>query len=271
MTETLSTENGRTVLRMRRELRHPVAKVWRAITEPGQLAGWFPAAVEFDLRLDGPVRFTFENDPEAPVDLETSGVIRAYEPPNLIEYTWGDEVLRWELVPSSDGCMLNLTATYDDRPGSASFSGGWTLCFDALVRVLGDSVPERDYAVLHEHFVKVYGLDEGVVTDDCGVRFERQLVKPKETVWELLTGAGTTAAGSPPPAGFVAKGIDPGPVTEVVAAERLSYPWSQGEVTWSLRDGNGGARLVLTQTGPAADYLSTWHDLIETLTAELVR
>ncbi len=53
---------------MQRELRHPVEKVWRAITEPGQLAGWFPAAVELDLRLDGPVTFTFEEDPGAPVD-----------------------------------------------------------------------------------------------------------------------------------------------------------------------------------------------------------
>ena len=51
---------------------------------------------------------------------------------------------------------------------------------------------------------------------------------------------------------------------------RLSYALVQGEVTWALRDGNGGARLVLTQTGPAADYLNAWHDLIETLAAELV-
>jgi hypothetical protein len=49
---------------------------------------------------------------------------------------------------------------------------------------------------------------------------------------------------------------------------RLSYSWSNGEVTWVLRDGNGGARLVLTQTGPAADYLNTWHDLIEALAAD---
>ncbi|MEV5961208.1 SRPBCC family protein [Kribbella sp. NPDC051952] len=271
MTETLSTENGRTVLRMRRELRHPAEKVWRAITEPSQLAGWFPATVEFDLRLDGPVTFTFEEDPGAPVDEQSTGVIRAYDPPRLLEYTWGVEVLRWELEPSPDGCTLHLTATYDDRPGSASFSGGWTLCFDALVRVLGGSVPERDYAVLHEHFVKVYGLDQGVVTDDGGVRFERQLVKPKEKVWELLAGAETAAVGSVPPAGFVAKGIDPGSATEVTAAERLTYTWSQGDVTWALRDGNGGARLVLTQTGPAADYLDAWHDLIEALAAELVR
>lgn len=265
MTETLSSENGRTVLRMRRDLRHPAEKVWRAITDPSQLAGWFPAAVELDLRLDGPVRFTFEQDPGAPVDEQSSGVIRAYEPPHLIEYTWGVEVLRWELHPTADGCTLHLTATYDDRAGSASFSGGWTLCFDALERVLGDTVPERDYRELHEHFVKVFGLDEGAVTDDGGLRFERQLVQPKEAVWALLAGAQTVTVGNPPPAGFVAKGIDPGPVTEADAPLRLTYSWTGGEVTFTLRDGNGGARLTLTQTGPAADYLTAWHDLIETL------
>ncbi|WP_406055077.1 SRPBCC domain-containing protein [Kribbella sp. NBC_00889] len=271
MTETLSTENGRTVLRMQRALRHPVEKVWRAITEPGQLAGWFPAAVELDLRLDGAVTFTFEEDPGAPVDLENGGVIRAYEPPHLIEYTWGVEVLRWELVPSGAGCTLHLTATYDDRPGSASFSGGWRLCFDALDRVLGDTVPERDYAVLHEHFVKAYGLDQGVVLDDGGVRFERQLVRPKEAVWQLLTGAESAIVGSRPPAGFVAKGIDPGAVTDVTEAELLTYTCSQGEVTWALRDGNGGARLVVTQTGPSAGHLDAWREVIENLAAELVR
>ena len=51
---------------------------------------------------------------------------------------------------------------------------------------------------------------------------------------------------------------------------RLSYGWSSGEVTWALRDGNGGARLVLTQTGPAAVYLDAWHDVIEALASELV-
>jgi uncharacterized protein YndB with AHSA1/START domain len=271
MTETLSTENGRTVLRMQRELRHPVEKVWRAITEPGELRGWFPAAVEVDLRLDGPITFTFEDDPDAPVDEHGSGVIRAYEPPRLIEYNWGDEVLRWELVPSTDGCTLHLTATFDDRAGSASFTSGWSLCFDALAGLLsGSSVPGKDYAPLHEHYVKVFGLDKGVVQDDGGVRFERQLVRPKELVWQLLAGAATATVGSAPPAGFVAKGIDAGPITEVAEPERLTYTWSQGDVTWTLRDGNGGARLVLAQTGPAADYLDAWHDLIEALAAELL-
>ncbi|WUJ69807.1 SRPBCC family protein [Kribbella soli] len=270
MTETLSSENGRTVLRMRRDLRHPAEKVWRAITDPTQLAGWFPAAVELDLRLDGPVKFTFEEDPGAPVDEQSSGIIRAYDPPHLIEYTWGVEVLRWELRSTPAGCTLQLTATYDDRAGSASFSGGWTLCFDALERVLGDTVPERDYRELHEHFAKVFGLDQGAVSDDGELRFERQLTQPKEAVWKLLAGVQAAAVGTPPPDGFVAKGIDAGPVGELEEPIRLSYSSTGGVVTWALRDGNGGARLVLTQTSATAEDLAAWRDLIESLATQLV-
>ncbi|MFD3401798.1 SRPBCC family protein [Kribbella sp. NPDC058693] len=269
MTETLSSENGRTVLRMRRDLRHPAEKVWRAITEPSQLAGWFPAAVELDLRLDGPVKFTFEQDPGAPVDEQSSGVIRAYEPPHLIEYTWGEEVLRWELQPTADGCTLHLTATYDDRPGSASFAGGWTLCLDALDRILGNTVPERDYRELHEHFIKAFGLDQGTVTEDGTLHFERQLVQPKEAVWTHLTGPQTPTKGTPPPAGFVAKGIDPGPITTLEPPTHLTYTSTTGPITWTLRDGNGGARLHLSQSTPGSDHQSAWHDHIEALAADL--
>ena len=269
MHEQLSSEGGRTVLRMERALGHPPEKVWRALTEPAELAAWFPAAVELDLRLDGKIEFTFpEGEDDFVEDPDNTGVIRAYDPPRLLEFTWGTEIQRWELVPTEDGCLLTLTATYDDRPGSASFTAGWTICFDALDHVLGGGpVPDRDYTALHEHFVKVYGLDEGQVLEDGSLRFERQLVAPKEQVWSQLAGA-AGVGGSRPPAGFVAKGIEPGEVQTVDEPIELTYRWQHGLVTWKLRDGNGGARLVLTQTGPAAEYLPAWQELVEGL-AEL--
>jgi hypothetical protein len=138
------------------------------------------------------------------------------------------------------------------------------LCFDALDRVLGGSaVPREDYAELHEHFVKVFGLDRGEALDAGAVRFERQLIRPKEQVWSILTGAAEATVGEPPPAGFVAKGIEPGPVEVVTPSVELVYPAQHGTVRWQLRDGNGGARLVVTQSGPAEPFLTGWHDLIE--------
>jgi uncharacterized protein YndB with AHSA1/START domain len=271
MSETLSSKDGRTVLRMERRLAHPAEKVWRALTEPSELAGWFPAAVEVDLRLDGRIAFEFPGGEDDFVeDPDNTGVIRAYEPPHLLEYSWGAELLRWELSPTGDGCLLVLTATYDDRPGSASFTSGWLLCFDALDRVLGGSaVPREDYAELHEYFVKVFGLDRGQVLDDGSVRFERQLIRPKEQVWSTLTGDADATVGAPPP-GFVANGIEPGPVEVVTPSVELVYPAQHGTVRWQLRDGNGGARLVVTQSGPAEAFLPAWHDLIESLAANLL-
>ena len=262
MTETLTSKDGRTELRMERRLAHSPEKVWRALTEPSELAGWFPAAVEVELRLDGSISFTFpEGEGDFQEDPDNTGAVRAFDPPKLLEYSWGEELLRWELSPTSDGCLLTLTATYDDRPGSASFTSGWLLCFDALDRVLGGSaVSDQDYVELHEHFIKVYGLDQGELLDDGSIRFERQLVRPKEQVWSTLTGAAEVSADALPPAGFVAKGIEPAPVGKVAPPTELTYPCQQGEVSWKLRNGNGGARLVLTQTGPAEEFLPAWRE-----------
>ena len=42
---TLSTTpNGEPELRFERRLRHPIERVWAALTDPRELAAWFPAA-----------------------------------------------------------------------------------------------------------------------------------------------------------------------------------------------------------------------------------
>jgi uncharacterized protein YndB with AHSA1/START domain len=40
---TLETIDGRPALRIERRLAHTVARVWRAVTEPDELAQWFVA------------------------------------------------------------------------------------------------------------------------------------------------------------------------------------------------------------------------------------
>ena len=43
------TADGRVAIRFVRLVAHPPEKVWRAITDPGQLSAWFPAVVELDV------------------------------------------------------------------------------------------------------------------------------------------------------------------------------------------------------------------------------
>lgn len=50
-------------LHFERRLKHPPDKVWRAITEPGELRHWFPARINGDRHAGAPLRFVFTDAP----------------------------------------------------------------------------------------------------------------------------------------------------------------------------------------------------------------
>ena len=85
-------------LRFERELPHPVEKVWRAVTEPAHLAAWFPTTLEGEREQGSALRFSFPNGEAPPFD----GEMLAYQPPRLMEFRWGADIIRLELIPSGD-------------------------------------------------------------------------------------------------------------------------------------------------------------------------
>jgi uncharacterized protein YndB with AHSA1/START domain len=115
-----------------RELRHPPAKIWRALTEPEQLREWAPFDADRNLDSAGPVKLSTVGTPTAQVS-ETS-VTRA-EAPTLLEYSWGGNDIRWELEPLPNGTRLTLWHNIDRRFVSMG-AAGWHICFDVLDRLL---------------------------------------------------------------------------------------------------------------------------------------
>ncbi|MGW1375458.1 SRPBCC family protein [Streptomyces sp. NPDC002446] len=275
--DTLTTSGGRTALRMERRLAHSPAKVWAAISDPAQLGQWFPAEVSVELRPGGAMAFTM---PGAG-DVAMTGTVTDAEEPRLFAFTWGEDHLRWEITPDGDGSLLTLVHTFGDRFGGASFASGWHLCLSALSQLLdGESTAvDPDTGELHEAYLEQFDLGHGTVEETAAgprIRFERQLVRPAETVWAVLTSGDEPVAGAPAPAGFTTHKVPGGPVTEVRAPTVLAYrSHRDGVVRWELGGGTGhGARLVLTQTGPrgfdAQTALDAWHDRIEHLAARLL-
>jgi uncharacterized protein YndB with AHSA1/START domain len=280
--DTLRTTDGRGVLRMQRRLRHQPEKVWRAITDPAHLRQWFPSEVEVDLRVNGKLRFVFANDEGPTMD----GVVTELDPPRVFAYTWGDDLLHWEVRPDADGCLLILTHTFADRAGAASFASGWQICIKALAMVLAGRPVEvsPDSFELHEKYVEAFGLGQGsaeATADGWRVRFERQLTRPVDVVWAALTEATTPQVGDAPPGTFTAPGVPAGAVTAVEAPTLLEYDWLHegapaGRVRGELTAGTGhGARLILTQTGPArladeqAVALAAWQEQIQLIARRL--
>lgn len=269
--DELTTVDGRPALRMERRLAHPVEEVWRAVTEPERLSRWYPfAVVALDLRVGGAMRF---DDGEGTV---LDGVVVELDPPRRFAFSEhapeemhreGDDLVRIDLEPDGDGCLLVFTHVFDDRPGAASYAVGWNLCLRMLGAVLDGEEPDwptPPQGALEER-IDALGLGAGRVEEGPGgavLTVERQLSRPAEEVWAQIAGdaaegAGRDSAGVPE--GVRVPGVAAGRRTEVKAPELFEYAWTvdgadAGRVRWELSPGTGhGARLVLTQTGRAAD------------------
>src|SRR4051812_47717849 len=89
-----------------RELRHPPAKVWKALTDPDQLREWATYDADRSLGAVGTVTLSTVGAPTSHVS-ETR-VTRA-EAPRVLEFSWGGQDLRWELEPlGTNGTRLTL-------------------------------------------------------------------------------------------------------------------------------------------------------------------
>lgn len=167
MKGTLNSENGRFVLRFERRLFHPPEKVWRALTDPAELRHWFPQDVEADLRPGGKMRFEFRAA-EAP---SFDGEVCEVDPPRLLVYLWGADLLRWELVPEGDGCRLIFTDTIDEQGKAARDGAGWHVCLEALAaRLDGATPPPPDrWRQVHPEYVESFGPPAATIGPPAGL------------------------------------------------------------------------------------------------------
>lgn len=125
-------EGGR--LTFVRDLKHARDKVWRAITDPTELAVWFPSTIDGDRVTGAPLKFVFPF-PDAPV---MEGTMRAYDPPAMIEFDWGGDVLRITLDETADGTRLTLTDSFGEYEKAARDAAGWHACLDRMAFQLND-------------------------------------------------------------------------------------------------------------------------------------
>jgi uncharacterized protein YndB with AHSA1/START domain len=162
---TVEDTDGRKTLCFERRFAHPVEKVWSALTEPEQLAGWLAAADELELAVGGRVVLRWLNtesrqewerygvilpddfDPEA--EEVVSGTFTAVDPPRLLEMdTDAFGVLRWELRDTGSGCTLTFTNTlpedFADEMAPQTLAG-WHSHLDMLADAL-DGRPIVDWS-----------------------------------------------------------------------------------------------------------------------------
>jgi uncharacterized protein YndB with AHSA1/START domain len=141
-TGTYDDSNGQPVVRFERTFPHPVQAVWEAITDSSQLEAWFPTTVEFErLSAGAPIAFRFADDAYPPMD----GSVLDVQPERRLSFTWGDDVLTFELEPRDGGaaCRLSFVVVLDSADKAARDGAGWEQCLDGLVLVAAGDHPQR--------------------------------------------------------------------------------------------------------------------------------
>lgn len=151
-------------LRFTQELAHPVDRVWRAVTEAEHLNAWFPMRIRGDWVVGGPLTFA---DPEGRGP-EFTGQVLAYQPPSLLEFSWGTDVLRLELRPHGTGSTLTLLDTFEELGKAARDAAGWHVCLDLLaVHLDGDGTAVK-WTEMHPRYVSALGPEASSVGPPAG-------------------------------------------------------------------------------------------------------
>jgi uncharacterized protein YndB with AHSA1/START domain len=147
-----------------RDLRHPPAKVWEALTDPAHLREWAPFDADRSLGAVGVATLSTVGTP-TPLASETQ-VTRA-DAPKVLEFNWGGQDIRWELEPLGGGTRLTLWHSIDRRFISMG-AAGWQICLDVLDRLLagqplgrivGPEAMKFGWQRLNVEYAKQFGVE----------------------------------------------------------------------------------------------------------------
>ena len=149
-----------------RELRHPPAQVWTALTDPEHLREWAPFDSDRNLGTVGTAKLSTVGAPTPHVS-ETQ--VKRADVPKMLEFSWGGQDIRWELEPLGGG-GTRLTLWHNINRGFISMgAAGWHICFDVLDRLLAgqpigriagtDAMKFGGWQRLNTEYAKQFGVE----------------------------------------------------------------------------------------------------------------
>jgi uncharacterized protein YndB with AHSA1/START domain len=147
-----------TIVRM---VPRPPAAVWGALTDEELQSAWTPVTAVRDRPVEEPddgvdepaVVVTEDPAGEEVVEVGLTATVTELDPPWLLAYRWGADLVRWQLAVIPGGTMLVLTHQVTTHPDLARAAAGWHLCLDHLA----DDPPQQDWHQLHAHYTTRFG------------------------------------------------------------------------------------------------------------------
>jgi uncharacterized protein YndB with AHSA1/START domain len=149
-----------------RDLSHPPARVWTALTDPAHLREWAPFDSDRSLAAVGTAKLSTVG---APTPQVSEAEVKRADAPRLLEFSWGGQDIRWELEPKPGG-GTRLTLWHNiDRRFIAMGAAGWHVCLDVMERHLAghpvgrivgaDAMKFGGWQRLHAEYARQFGVE----------------------------------------------------------------------------------------------------------------
>lgn len=149
---TYLEHEGRPAVRFRRHYGHSIERLWAAVTEPSELAHWFPSAVRMEPRVGGTIEFS--GDPHIE---PSAGTILVYEPPSRFAFSWGGDELHFALEADGDSsCTLTLTNVLESRDAAARQAAGWSVCLAEFNKLVSGALADGPHSGTAEAWQPYY-------------------------------------------------------------------------------------------------------------------
>jgi uncharacterized protein YndB with AHSA1/START domain len=136
-----------------RRSKHSAARLWRALTDPDEVAQWSEAPADVDLRVGGTYTLFAGNESH-----EECVIVRV-EPERVLAYVWGmgrpgawgnhASVVQWTIEDEGDGCTYTFVhnGCADRGEGEAGLAAGWHGFLDQIDKHLDGETWSKEQAV----------------------------------------------------------------------------------------------------------------------------
>lgn len=138
------------IARFERVIKSSAENVWLFLSENDRISKWFPELKIQELRIGGVILFDLQGgsfDELKILDLKTN---------NVLEFTWWEDRVRFELYPVHDACRLILIEQITQITKQTSKDlAGWHVCLEAIKALAENSdfeVEEVRWEILTEQY-----------------------------------------------------------------------------------------------------------------------
>jgi len=139
------------IAQFERHYKHSIEEVWAYLTENEKLNRWFPELEVEELRQGGLIKFNMPDGTQLDMTILDMKFL------SVLEYTWGEDRVSFELAAEPGGCLLYLKETIQAvTPHTPKDLAGWHVCLDVIAALLNGTVMDRkrEWERMYEQYIQ---------------------------------------------------------------------------------------------------------------------